>query len=642
MVQIPEGFEVVSSQRSAVQIPEGFEVVESSQAVSAPTQDLSYALEMEEVPAQEVAPQAQPERQRGLSERLIGAGETLLTVGTGATSGFAGQLIGAVEGIAEEIAAGNFGTREAADRIQEQAERYAQYLTYEPRTESGQQQLGAVGEALAPLEALPPSIQAPVISAAAGPAARQAAAGVMQTAGRAARTASPVVKQIADEIAAAAKKRVPEIKGRSVGAAQTPQELQRQITAESMPVPFADDAALTKGQATRNFEQLQFERETAKRGELGAPLRKRVENQTNTLIANLDAISDLSSPMRSEVRDIGMAVDDALVKRHKGLKKREKSLYDQAEKAGEMRERVQLDDVAGLFDALDEMEDVTSNAAAIKKNAIKRGIIAETDQGIESQPRTLSELERFRQFVNNATDITDPREARVRAVAISAIDDATENAGGDAYKKARQFSSKMRQEFENVGLTKKLLSEKRGTSERQIAFEDVFKKVMLDSSIEEINKLRSTLLKAGDDGKQAWADLKAKGIEHIKENAQSKSQMSEAGTPLLSPEKINKVIMQMDQGGKLEKIYGKRAAQAIRDLGELSKVIYTAPPGAINHSNTASALQVGLDSLGTFAVTGIPAPVVSTLKAGANYVRDKKLQKQIKESLNYLERKSQN
>ena len=219
---------------------------------------------------------------------------------------------------------------------------------------------------------------------------------------------------------------------------------------------------------------------------------------------------------------------------------------------------------------------------------------------------------------------------------LSSIDDATESAGGDAYKKARVFSSNMRREFENTGLTKKLLSEKRGSSERQVAYEDVFKKVMLDSPIEEINKLRGTLLKSGSDGKQAWADLKAKGIEYIKENSMSASQRSEAGTPLISPDRLNKAINIMDEKGKLESIYGKKSAQALRDLGELANDIYTAPPGAVNFSNTASALQVAMDSLGGFAVTGLPLPVVTTLNTATKAVKDAKKRRKIQQSLNYL------
>jgi hypothetical protein len=395
---------------------------------------------------------------------------------------------------------------------------------------------------------------------------------------------------------------------------------------------LAGESALTKGQATRNFEQLQFEKESAKLGELGAPLRERVSNQAAVLTQNLDALAEQPGALRTELRDIGQEVDRALVQRAERLKKKERLLFEKAAEAGELREQVKVDGFP--LEALQEMEDVASNAVAIQRVAIKRGLINE-DGAVN--PQSLGDIERFRQFVNSTTDLADPREARVRRIVLNAIDEATETAGGDVYQQARRFSAKTRQEFENVGITKRLMASKRGTSERQISYEDVFKKIFLDSPIEELNKVRGTLLRAGDDGKQAWADLKGKGIDYIKENAQNFNQLDEAGRPTMSPAKLNKVIGSLDSQGKLDAIYGKRNAQIIRDLGELSTDVFTAPPGAVNFSNTASAMQVAMDQLGTFAVTGIPAPVANILRESTKFVKNAKKRRQVLESVNFLQ-----
>ena len=215
----------------------------------------------------------------------------------------------------------------------------------------------------------------------------------------------------------------------------------------------------------------------------------------------------------------------------------------------------------------------------------------------------------------------------------SAIDSATEEAGGQLYRDARKLRAQYADEFENVGLTAKLLGTKGKTSERQIALEDVFNKVVLMSPTDEMNKLRGSLLKAGGEGKQAWADLKSKGIEHIKQASLSSSQKDSTGNPLLSPDKLNRVINTLDNEGKLESLYGKKQAQTLRDLAELSSVIYTAPPGAINTSNTASALTVAMDSLAGFGVTGMPLPVVTTLREAGKYLKNRKLKARINEAL---------
>jgi hypothetical protein len=89
-------------------------------------------------------------------EKALGAGETALTAVTGLTGGLFGQALGSVEGIIKEAVSGNFGTSDAADRIEKLAMERAQQLTFMPRTEEGQKQTKAFGEAVAPLAAVPP------------------------------------------------------------------------------------------------------------------------------------------------------------------------------------------------------------------------------------------------------------------------------------------------------------------------------------------------------------------------------------------------------------------------------------------------------------------------------------------------------
>jgi hypothetical protein len=213
------------------------------------------------------------------------------------------------------------------------------------------------------------------------------------------------------------------------------------------------------------------------------------------------------------------------------------------------------------------------------------------------------------------------------------IDSATENAGGASYKAARKLRKQLADEFETTGLTKKLTSTKRGTDERQIAFDDVFDKVILSSPVEEMNKLRSTLLKSGRDGQQAWADMKAMGIEKIKESALSPSQRDAAGNPLLSADRLQRTVKAMDEAGKLESLYGKKNAQVLRDLADIATDIYTAPPGAINTSNTASALMMAMDMVGTGMLTGLPAPAMTAIREATKYAKNRKVKMRIDAAL---------
>ncbi len=121
----------------------------------------------------EKASQPQPT----MGERIVGAGETALTMATGVTGGTLGQIGGSIEGIIKEALSGNFGTQEAANRIEQLAMQRAGQLTFDPRTQQGQKQLQVVGEVLAPLSAVPPLAELQAVGSTANRAsARQAGA----------------------------------------------------------------------------------------------------------------------------------------------------------------------------------------------------------------------------------------------------------------------------------------------------------------------------------------------------------------------------------------------------------------------------------------------------------------------------------
>lgn len=595
-----------------------------------------------QIPGEQVVPAVSQPAEPTLAERAVGAGEAALTLGTGAVGGTLGMVGGTLKGLAEQILSGQFGTPQAANLVEQSAAKGAQALTYAPRTQAGREQVQAVGEALSFLPPVVPVVGAPgaVVSG-----ARMAAPAVVE----AARKAAPQVQAAVQKVAAPVKKAAaataeivrptrPEETVRigareSIGAAATPIELQRRTVAETMPVPFEKGAALTKGQASRDFEQIQFEKESAKLAE-GQPLRERVENQTAVFLQNFDAMIDRAGPINVDPRDIGKAVDRAVVNKAEVKRRQIQSAYKAAEESGELAQPVEMTPLAAMLDDLTKYEKLSPNIGAVKQEAKRLGAVAEDESGaLIPQQMTINDSETLRQFVNVATDWTDRRESLFGRRINSAIDAATQDAGGDLYKKARNLRAQFSDEFENVGLTAKLLGTKGKTNERAIAFEDVFDKIVIISPVEEMNKLRKTLITAGPDGKQAWSDLKAKGIDYIKDQAFSKSQQDAAGNPLLSPDKLNRTISSLDREGKLESLYGKKQSQVLRDLAELSTVIYTAPPGAINTSNTASALRVALDSFGTFAATGFPVPAVLALKEAAKFAKNRKLKARINEAL---------
>jgi hypothetical protein len=562
-----------------------------------------------------------------MGERVVGAGEAALTTATGATGGFAGMIGGTLEGLAQAILTGQFGTQDAVRLVQQKAMERAGQLTFAPRTEAGQEAVEFVGEVAGQL---PPFV--PVIGQA-GQITQAARAGMIPAEAAARRGV-----QIAREAPAMVREAIAEVPsmvrpGRaSVGAAATPDELRRVAVAEQL--GFTGPAGLTAGQRTRNFADLQFEKEAAKLGEEGAPLRQRVGNQTQNFIQQFDAMVDRTEPMLVEPRDIGKVVSRAVVNKAEVARKRVKAAYDKAAEEGAMLEPVTLDNLATAAADIQRFEGVAGNVSPIRREAVRLGILVEdADGNLVPQAKPIADTELLRQFVNEATDWTDKRQALMAKRINNAIDAGTEGKGGEAYKAARKLRENFANEFENVGLTAKLLSTKRGTNERAIAFDEVFDKVVINAPLEEMNKVRTTLITAGPEGKAAWNEMKAGAVRYIKDRSLSTAQRDEMGNPLLSPDKLNATIRTLDREGKLDSLFGKKQAQNIRDLGELSIDIYTAPPGAVNFSNTASALRVALDSLLTFGITGVPAPAATALREASKYVKNRETKARIRKAL---------
>lgn len=102
--------------------------------------------------APKMAPTVQPAESPGMIEKLAGAGEAALTMGTGALAAPVSAVMGAYKG----LTGGKLGTQAGVREGEQRAKDVAENLTYSPRTESGKQQVSAVGDFLksAGIEAL--------------------------------------------------------------------------------------------------------------------------------------------------------------------------------------------------------------------------------------------------------------------------------------------------------------------------------------------------------------------------------------------------------------------------------------------------------------------------------------------------------
>jgi hypothetical protein len=585
----------------------------------------------------------------GIGQQLIGAGETALTLGTAATGGTLGTLAGTLQGLSQQILSGQFGTPEAMRAVEQAAAKGAQALTYQPRTQAGQEQVQAVGQVLAnvlppvlPAIAAPGAVMqaartaAPTVGAARqiGTAAGQrAATATGQAIARPVQAATTAVRETLGMETPAVATTAPAAGARvSGGAAATPEAMRRATTAESLPVPVT----LTKGAATRDAQQLAFEKEQIK-SDLGGPLRQRAEENNLQALQNFDALVDMTDAQLMDLSSTGGAVVKSLTEGLTAAKNRTRAAYKAAEKAGELESNVTLNSVVDYINENIPEGDLAPVLKAAQQKAIAIGAAApDADGRLVAQPITLRQAESLRQTFQRAgfEGADQFHGGSLRRV----FDVETEGMGGDLYKKARQTRIDQARKFENRAIVARLIKNRKGMEDPQVAADQVFRRSVLNSSPEEITFLKRVLVTSGKDGQQALKELQGATVRHLRDEATKGMGMDSQDRPLISPAKLHQSVQALDANGRLDVILGKKNAQIVRDLDDVVRYVTTVPPGTlVNSSGTAGTLLAAMAEAGaTGALTGLPLPVASGLRQIIKMRQEGRTKARINEALNAL------
>jgi hypothetical protein len=560
-----------------------------------------------------------PYKEPNFGEKLIGAGETGLTLLTGGTTGLLGTVGGALTGGYEEVKSGQFGTPEAARRIEERAALGGQRYTYMPITQAGQEQvqfLGKVGAELLPFQPVTPvGLFTQGTAQAIAPSVRQGVSTVRGAFGE-----KPAMPRIEPTF------------GQSVGAASTAMPTVREATATNLPVPVT----LTRGAKTREAEQLAFEKEQMK-GKFGEPLRQRIEQNNLEVLQNFDALMEMTGAeaAQSGFAATGNKVIDALSQGWQGAKAKTSAAYTKAEKAGELQAPVSLDSLAEYINQNMPESTVAPVLNVAKNKGIQLGIFEQLEDGtVRALPADLKNTELLRRSIGNTIGI-DPTNKKFGGELKQVIDASTEGIGGDLYKQARALREQQARKFEGRAIVANLLTKVKGKDDPKIEASEVFQKSILNGSPEEITFLKRVLYTSGKDGQTAWKEVQGSTINHIQEIATGGVGTDSMGRKIVSPAKLNDAIKSLDKNGRLDIVLGKEKAQTIRDLNEVLQYVQTVPPGTlVNTSGTAGVILAAITEAGTTGfLTGLPVPVLTGVRVATQYVKDRKLKARIEDAL---------
>lgn len=385
-----------------------------------------------------------------------------------------------------------------------------------------------------------------------------------------------------------------------------PKALERQAGLESLPVPIK----ATQGQLTRDPVQLRNENNAAATT-AGKPIRDMHVEQNKAIIQNLDVLKGRVSG-RGATRataetpeQVGLSVQDAALRSKLKLHQAKvKDLYKQAETSGELQGLVSP---RAVIETIRKSPDKTHYGWV--QSWLNEMQVVKKDKAGNTTIKKLSlkELEDLRQAAT-ARAMDGGTEGYYAGKVIGAIDEATEGAGGKAYKEARAARKSQAMEFEEQGAVARLVENKSRT-DRATALEDTWRKTVIGGSIDDLNKVKRSLMTGGDAktrlaGRKAWRDMRAQTIQHITNEATKSVTRFEDGTPNLTPAAMERAIKSIGEP-KLEAIFGQGTVRQIRRIMEATRNLKTDPPpsfkGSPTFANTIAFLE---KSLGAIPVLG--------------------------------------
>lgn len=556
----------------------------------------------------------------GILGRIGGAAETVASLGSGMLSG----MLGNVYGVGKSVADGQFGTQAGVQAAQKTAEEYAARNTYQPRTDTGKLGVQQFAAAAAPLHDLV-GIPIPELNAAAR-AASSSAGAVRNLAGA---NAAAVGAQDAAAAAGAGKLsdlvRAPKPAMPGVGAAETAEATLRAQRFANMRAPMKP----TKGILTRSIDDVQFEREAAKRPE-GKALDNRFAELNEGMGQHMDALIDETGATASSARATGKAVTSALETKKAAKKQEINAAYKAARESGEMAELVDVGSL-GSF--------VEKNRAAAKNAPVISAIEDEVQRLSGGSGKiSVNDMEELRKMVGKLSEPGTPNSTFGKE-AMKLIDQATDGKGGPAYQQARRLYENYSKEFKDRDVVDRLLRTKRGTKDRAVAYEDVADSILLDGSLDDMKHAfrvleahpKGTAPEVVAAGQQAAKELRGAAAAKLKERMFSNAGADSKGNVVGSEAQIKRIVNELDKDGKLEYLFGKKGAEEIRDTVQVATDLYSTPKGTVNSSNTASAMEKILDKMaGTFGGT----PVFGhAIKYGAKKLESRNYTKRVNAAL---------
>lgn len=377
-----------------------------------------------------------------------------------------------------------------------------------------------------------------------------------------------------------------------------PKAVERQGKLASMrePVPA------TRGQLTKDPVQLRNEANTAAT-DAGRGIREIDVASNRALLRNLDILKGkvrgegLKTAGKAETPEqVGQSVQDkALRAKADASEGRYRQLYDIAKKNGETKEPIEVEPLLRYLDDVGDPSQVAYVQGKI--NALRQ------QAGGKITQLSLDQLDTIRKSAV-AAGKNGGTAAHYASEVKNVIDKMTEGKGGGYYKAAREAFMRHKVEFEDQAAVARLVEDKSRT-DRATALEDTWRKTILGGSIEDLNKVKKSLLIGGTEetraaGRAAWRDMKAQTVQHIKDQATKGVGRNEAGEPNITISSLSSAIKSI-VSEKLKALLGNEAAREANKILDAADIVKNDPrirsAGATTMQNWLAMVEKGINKV---------------------------------------------
>lgn len=366
-----------------------------------------------------------------------------------------------------------------------------------------------------------------------------------------------------------------------------------------------------KGQVTRAFDDMQFEAETAKLAEIGAPLRARMTEQNAQLISKFDDLAQATGGATDDVVSAGAGVKGVIQQEWKRTGQNVSELYKRAREQGV--DMVIPDDqfLPRARELMDDFEGV------VPQSVVRR--ISEIADPQAGRQLTLKESDKLRKLLSNLDD-GSPAYRAMSGQLKQYLDDAegvvAEGADSTA-QMLRQARAAARDRFQTFtkdkGSRSNVLVD--AMKDDAIPDEQVFRKALITGSNRDFEQMRR-ILQQGDGGQAAWDDFRRASVSFLKDSAAAGRVADEAGNLSLSGPHLKRALEKIGDR-KLRMLFSQEELSTLRTL---SRVLDSRSPvsGAANYSGTSSAIANLLQRVNNSPIMAPFAGVLNAAKQGSD------------------------